>query len=230
MVEEKFPRTCERFIAYFDIMGFRDFIYRNSHEQVEKTMDVVSDIVNEIKETEEVFLSKTDKAEREIEKAIIMPVIFSDTVIMITGSNTIHDMRKAIYASSFLLSAMLGENVPVKGALSHGVITADFKKSIYFGKPLIDAYLLSEETFFYGATLHHSFEKFIAENKAKIPKTVINHGKVPMKSGNVTHCYMDFKNFIDEPEDRKKIMEKFYLSVSGTTRKYVDNTLDVYLK
>jgi hypothetical protein len=34
----KFPVTSERFLAYFDIMGFKDYTLKNSHEDVRKRM------------------------------------------------------------------------------------------------------------------------------------------------------------------------------------------------
>jgi len=225
---DKFPNTCDRFIAYFDIMGFRDLSYRNNHEDVAKIMNSMSEKVQIIKDSEEEILKKGREPDGDFEKATIMPIIFSDTIILISGSNTIYDARKSIYSASFFLYQMMGIKVPVKGALSYGQVTADFSKSIYFGRPLIDAYLLSEETFFYGATLHHSFEKYLSEKDLTIPDVILKHGQVPMKAGHVTHYYVDWETHLANSGDRKTLVEEFYLSASGGVRKYVDNTLSVY--
>jgi len=224
----EFQNTCNRFIAYFDIMGFRDLSYRNSHEEVAKIMNLVSEKIQAIKVTEEYLLKNDGDPDSAFEKAIIMPIVFSDTIILISGSNTFYDARKAIYAASFLLSKMLEMGVPVKGALSYGFMTADLEKSIYFGRPLIDAYLLCEETFFYGATLHHSFEKYLSENDSTFPNAPLKHGQVPMKTGQVTHYYIDLGKDYTDYENKKTIVEEFYLSISGGVRRYVDNTLSVY--
>ena len=184
---DKFPDTCDRFIAYFDVMGFKDFSYRNSHEDVAKMMNLLSTQVQDIRDVEEELLNQEIETKVDLEKAIIMPVIFSDTIILISGSNTIYDARKSIISASFFLLKMMKNTVPVKGALAYGRLTADFTKSVYFGRPLIDAYLLSEETHFYGATLHHSFEKYLSENESvNIPNPILKQQKVPMKIGQVT--------------------------------------------
>ena len=225
---DKFPNTCDRFIAYFDIMGFRDLSYRNSHEEIAKIMNFVSENIQAIKVTEEYLLKNDEEPDGPFEKAIIMPIVFSDTIILISGSNTFYDARKAIYAASFLLSKMLKMRVPVKGALSYGLITANLNKSIYFGRPLIDAYLLCDETFFYGATLHHSMEKYLSENDLTFPNAPLKHGQVPMKTGQVTHYYIDLGKKYTDYENNKTIVDEFYLSVSGGVRRYVDNSLSVY--
>jgi len=87
----KFPTTCDRFIAYFDIMGFRDLLYRNSHEKVTMIMNSVSRQIEMIKDTEDGLLRKKGKLHGDFERAIIIPIVFSDTIILLSGSNTIYD-------------------------------------------------------------------------------------------------------------------------------------------
>ena len=107
---DKFPKTCDRFIAYFDIMGFRDYSYRNSHEKVAKVMNSMSEQVQIIMHSEEKILKKGGEPDGDFEKAVIRPLIFSDTIILISSSNTIYDARKSIYSASFFLYQMMGIN------------------------------------------------------------------------------------------------------------------------
>lgn len=58
-----FPETTERFIAYFDIMGFKDLIYRNDHAVVSTLMNNVSKTISEIKEAESSTLKKIGAVE-----------------------------------------------------------------------------------------------------------------------------------------------------------------------
>ena len=37
--QTKWLSTCKRFVAYLDIMGFRDMVLRNTHEEVLETME-----------------------------------------------------------------------------------------------------------------------------------------------------------------------------------------------
>lgn len=40
--------TCERFVAYLDIMGFKDRVYRESHEDVRKMLESLRSAIDVI--------------------------------------------------------------------------------------------------------------------------------------------------------------------------------------
>lgn len=223
-----FPETTERFIVYFDIMGFKDLIYRSDHSAVAALMNVVSNDVASIKEWEFESLRKDARGRKKaFDKGIVLPILFSDSIIFVSRSNTVFDARKAAYTASFFLHRMFSACVPVKGALAYGMFTADFKASKFFGRPLVDAYLLADETHFYGAVLHHSYEKFLHDNNEEFPETILKRKPVNMKGGLVTHSFIDWRVHI-ETQSSESLIEHFYRSVSGSTRKYVDNTRLVY--
>ena len=226
-----FPKTTERFIAFFDIMGFKDFIYRNDHTEVSKMMDIVCNVVAGIKNTEHKTIEiDRDSIENPLEKSIILPVVFSDSIVFISESNTTLDAHKIIFTSSYFLCTMMKHSIPVKGAISFGTFTADFEKSSFYGRPLIDAFLLSEEVNFYGSILHDSVEKFVDNENEEWAEWEVIKKLVPMKSGNITHSFVNWMTIIDEDEDKSKdeYIDKFYLTSSGSVRKYVDNTKEAY--
>lgn len=53
----EFHATTERFVAYFDIMGFKDLIYRSDHSDVADIMSRVSTIVATLKKIEKESLN-----------------------------------------------------------------------------------------------------------------------------------------------------------------------------
>jgi hypothetical protein len=229
----KFDETTERYIAYFDIMGFTDMVYRHDHSYVSEIMNKVSNSVNYIKEMEEHIFQKAKQKKKsriatDISKGIVQPVMFSDSVLFISRSNSIFDARKIIYVSALFLTEMFKFKIPIKGSLSYGVFTADFENSKFFGRPLVDAYHLACDTYFYGALLHHSFEKHVSENDIPYPEMILRRKQVPMKAGNISHSFIvfDFLNENDTPTS--DLIPNFYSTVSGNVRKYVDNTLSVY--
>ncbi|MFH2063712.1 MAG: hypothetical protein ABIK15_00770 [Pseudomonadota bacterium] len=224
----RFPITSERFIAYFDIMGFRDLIYRNNHSDVKEKMDIVSGKVQNIEEYEKSYQAKAIP-ENPAEEAIIRTIIFSDTILMASGSNTFHDACKTIFTATHFLSQMMANHIPIKGALAFGEMTFDIDNSIYFGKPLIDAYQLSEENFFYGATLHHSYEKRLTELQISPEKNFLKRAKIPMKKGKIAHYFLSWKDLFPDNYSLESLLNRFYLSVSGSTRIYVDNTIQIYM-
>lgn len=49
--------------------------------------------------------------------------------------------------------------IPFRGSIAYGEMTVDLENSIFFGQPLIDAYLLGEQLQSYGIACHASAEK-----------------------------------------------------------------------
>jgi hypothetical protein len=221
------PETTERFIAYFDIMGFKDLVYRSEHSDIAEIMNHVCTDVEILKKWGEKEHLKGGKG---IEKGIILPVMFSDSVVFISKGNTVTDARTTAFTAGFFLYCMLTAGVPIKGSLAYGLFTANFKKSSFFGRPLVDAYLLAEDMHFYGAVLHHSFEKFLHDNKEKLPPSILTSSVVPVKGGSVTHSYIGWQFLLKKGQTTESVIEPFYRTVSGSTRRYVDNTKSVYQK
>ena len=267
-----FLETGKRFLAYFDVMGFKDFVYRNKHKAVKKRMDAISAIVKRIEEYELNNFSKKsddssileivnkinesensdilDISEEDIKKAvdsvfdinstIIHPVIFSDTVVLVSNSNKISDLFKILVMSSLFIKYLFEQKspIPIKGAISYGEVTVDRNKNIIFGKPLIDAYELAEQINFYGAIAHNSFDSRIlklkkidivsrkaVENILRLNTTI---KKVHLKSGRITHRLILWNITNDNQEHINNVIYKFLFTSSGSVRKYVDNSIELY--
>src|SRR5690606_33152910 len=127
------------------------------------------------------------------------------------------------------LRTSLVEGIPIKGAIAYGQQTADFKKSLYLGMPLVDAYELQNELQLYGVILHHTFEQFINETE-RLDQfehySNIHKYPTPLKSGAVNHYIVGW--FDDQPGKNDFISQisRLYNTVSGNPRRYVDNTLE----
>jgi hypothetical protein len=228
--------TAERFVAFLDIMGFKDFVYRHNHAQVEDLMRRVAQATGEVEYWERYALRKRKAGSRKpVDMGTVLPVMFSDSILLVSRSNSVHDARKIVYAVSFLLYRLFTAGVPVKGALAHGLFTADFEHSVFFGKPLIDSYALGEESLFYGAVLHHTFDEYLHTHKVVFPKSLVKVNRLPMRGGSVTHSYVDWQNHLGTSDAVEKlapraVLNAFYRSVSGSARRYVDNSVGIYIK
>jgi hypothetical protein len=220
------PITETRFLAYFDIMGFKDLVYRNNHQAVASIMDNLAGSIGFLRSVGE----DINEDDREAGIKIIRPVMFSDSILFISEEGTVDDLTSIITVASYFLSEMFSSTIPVKGALSYGKFTANFHESQFFGRPLIDAYLLAEDMHFYGGIFHHSIDKFMAENYIEhdLPTLISREQPAPMKNGNISHNYLLWNN-IHEKFNMHECISQFYNSVSGQSRKYVDNTLQVYI-
>lgn len=227
--------TTDRFIAYFDIMGFKDLIYRNDHMFVSRLMDNIASLVAGIKIIETNLLKKNLTERNFFEKGVVLPILFSDSIIFISESNSSYDALKTFFAASFFITKMFQNNVPIKGSIAFGTFTADFENSKFFGRPLVDAYMLSEETYFYGAVLHHSVERFLHDSldKTIVPEQIINQyiktKPLPMKNGTVTHSYINWLcNLTDKDPTPNILVNNLLRNVSGNIRRYVDNSSSIY--
>lgn len=234
--------TCERFVAFLDIMGFRDRVYRESHEDVRKmlkslrpTIKVFEDLA---KSTIRIFQLKAKLEDTKIpEPTVILPVSFSDSIILVASDKSINSLSELINYIKIIIFEAISEGIPMKGSISCGEMTADKDNSLFFGRPLIDAFELQNELQLYGVILHHTVEKCLSElNITKnFEKYDIFKYPVPMKSGKITHYLVDWTLdlFSDNEFTGHNIEDvistfgsKLYNNVSGKPRIYVDNTLD----
>lgn len=197
--------TANRFVAFLDIMGFRDRVARNSHKTVLDSLTSLS-----------VFIS-----EKLPKDNTIVFSMFSDSIVFFTRDDT----EDRFISISQLLCNVIKESIrlkiPIKGAISKGEMSVNPSKQLFFGQPLIDAYLLEEDVLYYGIVVHHSLEKII---KSEINDLFFDV-KVPFKGGASFHyvinwCDGDFINC-------RRCVNEIREMVSDEPRKYIDNTIDV---
>jgi hypothetical protein len=226
--------STERFLAYFDIMGFKDLIYRNDHSFVEKKMNQMSNIIETIEASESGITDVKEAKGYKLEfrhKSVVLPVVFSDSIIFISESNSDENAIRIIDISALFLKMMFRISLPVKGVLSYGTFCANFKNSTFFGLPLVDAHSLTEEVHFYGAVLHNTFDKYLYENNLNSAvDRIVCSKQIPMKSGSIHHSYLHLPSIIHDSESitLNDLIDNFYRSTCGEIRKYVDNTKSIY--
>ncbi len=230
--EIKWEEKAKRFVAFLDIMGFKDMMMKTSHEYV-------LDKVTITKRLKELLIDGTKEG---LEMTTnLRSFQFSDSTFIFSASDTAQDFSNLLHQCRILLRFCFEYKIPIKGAISHGVITADFKNSIFVGQPIIDAYLLHEELHMFGAILDHNAENklnefiLIKRFKEVIEFEAIQY-KTPTKNGRIYHyCikwpFLSFptpnseSHYALDLKDRETI-KKFYTTVSGKPRMYVDNTIE----
>lgn len=224
----KWEDTRERFVGFFDIMGFKDRIFRHDHDEILKIMEEIHEIIDAIDN-----YARDNPYKNILPKwssAIVRPVMFSDAILVVSEDDSESSLVKLMFSSSFIIGGALRSKIPIKGALAYGKQTADFDKSLHFGKPLIDAYKLQDELQMYGAVLHHTVEGYLREHgmlESLINKHAIFKSKVPFKKSSVNHYCLNWNFMVDDNQDkRNEILLQLYDTVSGSTRHYVDNTLE----
>ena len=128
--------TDKRFVAFFDIMGFKEMVARNTHEHIVEKLTILkklNSMVDGMKAQPE-FIDEFNRGKTR-------SVTFSDSIIIFSKQDGKDDAFKILMHSYWLLGAALQNGIPIKGAISHGEVTVDFKTSLFFGQPIIDAFL-----------------------------------------------------------------------------------------
>jgi hypothetical protein len=226
--------TCERFVAFLDIMGFKNLVDRNSHEKVKKKLESLLPTLSSIKETAKNEL-KMDSITLSDEGSIFVPsaaypVTFSDSIVLFSfDGSRLSAQRLFLYVELILLVA-IDAKIPLKGAIAYGKMTADVEKdsSFYFGKPLIDAYELQKELLLYGVVLHHTSEQRLLKIGVlkKLKNMHLFEYHVPMKHNKISHHILDWTRFLSEEKESLRMISNLYNYVSGKPRIYVDNTIE----
>lgn len=213
----------ERYVGFIDILGFKEMMARKGHPKSGIVLNQVSDIIHTINKV-------IAKGSIYILPDNIKSVSFSDSMLFLSRSNTFEDLITLSWVMKMLQEKAIKSGIPTKGAISFGFMTADFKKSIFYGQPLIDAHLLQNEVHYYGIVLDNEAEtevkKFtsLSKDHAQLMKTYFSQLETPLKAGKVKHYNVNLHNIDGDNIDI------LYNTVSGHIRKYVDNTNEMLME
>ena len=220
--------TTKRFVCYLDIMGFKDMVMRNPHDKIYKMLDDLS------KKRDSIDNARHLPEEYEIDS--LKTVSFSDSIVIFTKNDTKECLELLTRATSWLFANAIESCIPLKGTISHGELSVNKSRQIFFGQPLIDAYLLEEEVEFYGIVIHNTVEKILNElNSSLISIDKYKDCDVTLKSGKIRHYILDWVSKINtnngsqsKKEEFLSLMKKQREQTVGKPRKYIDNTIYVF--
>lgn len=212
--------TDDRFVAFLDIMGFKERVLRSSHEAILHELESLSDQINFLELSNNITYGEELKRAGET-----MIFKFSDSIIIFTKASEPNDFLKFLADTQIILNKAIELGIPIKGAFSYGKMTVDTIKSIYFGQPLIDAFLLHEELELYGVVADHSFESMLDDPRFNMLKDAFVKYKVQLKGGSINHYLLNPLNKIITKEKILTSLADYYKKVSGKPRGYLDNTI-----
>jgi hypothetical protein len=220
--------TCNRFVAFLDIMGFKDMVLRSRHKTVKDKLESFYSIIESIdQDFQNAQESQKTNLHTFVGKSTVKPVIFSDSIILVSSDGGISSAATIALTIWRIFLKALENALPIKGAIAFGRFTAPKDKPLYFGKPLIDAYELQKDLYLYGVVLHHTMEKQLNKLPGVFLKNsdLVSKYSVPMRSGIITHYVVNWMFLFRNSEEPIELVTKLYNSVSGNPRLYVDNTL-----
>ena len=210
--------TKNRFVAFLDIMGFKDRVARNDH----------NDILNEL----EVFQSNISQYVSYHHDSNIQLALFSDSILIYSQNDSAESLHAlADITSHIMMYAIQQEKpIPLKGAIAAGRMTCNETKQLYFGQALIDAYLLEEDVKYYGVLVHHSAEGYLQSSDFHEFRDI----KAPLKGGDISHYELMWydialKPGMANPKTVDECLKNLRLTVSDEPRKYIDNTQKIIM-
>ncbi len=166
-----------------------------------------------------------------LETKLIRTTTYSNSIILYSKDNSKKSLDYLIRTTSGLTNELFIQGVPHKGTLAFGIMTLDMENSIFFGQPLIDAYLLQEEIYFYGVLVHATAEQQLLDKKLDDIPFIKNY-LCNLKVGSAKHLtiYPMHSTSIGDPkynlkyEELRDSINKLRWKTSGNLRKYIDNT------
>lgn len=222
--------TDNRFVAFIDILGFKDMIMRSNHKEIYDKLDSISKTSRNVQGPPG---SDTDSS-------FIHVVNFSDSIVVFSKSNSINDFMFFITSITIIVREIVENGMLLKCGLAYGLTSVNKENRIFFGQSIIDAYMVEEDINYIGIVSHSTIDRFFHENredileqygKGKLLGLLYRQMKTPLKSGKIMHTnLMWFEQLLDDditPEEWIKHLESLYTTVSGSPRRYIDNTIEV---
>lgn len=230
--EYKWKDTDKRFVCFIDLLGFKDKIMRKSHNEIFEELGKISNYRKRFEKDRNGYFKNCR----------VHMVSFSDSIVVFSENDSWSNFEYFVVAIRYILANSIKSNIAMKGGVAYGEISINKKDQIFFGQPIIDAYLMEEEVNYLGIVFHNSIDLFLSKNKeaygkSPLMKEMLFECKTPLKCGFINHLNLDwFSKCVDnrsKPENiiTIEVVEKlksFYASVSGSPRKYIENSLDLF--
>ncbi len=129
-----------RFVAHIDILGMRAMVQRNA----EMAWNVLSGLANVRDHISKLELSFIETARKEQLARRVHSVMFSDTIVLFTKTESDEDLQAILIAASEMLHKAMCSFVPVRIGIAGGTFFFNIEESLYAGPALIEAYEIGE--------------------------------------------------------------------------------------
>lgn len=242
----------EVFVAFLDILGFSGFVRNNTHdnliaiyqsffrpiidmslteaaEQITKNSSWIEQIQNA--DSQEPIAPKLDKV-------TISCLTISDSIILSTRGNEFRDFLILLATVRNLMARTLYFGFPLRGAITHGMLTLDSKITPeqpniihhqMLGLPIVEAASLEKCQLWSGCTIDASAAEKIGPKLMRLDPILLTLYEVPIKNKNKK--IMPVVNWVqgisdnDKPLiDARKIRDGF-----SAHRKDIDSDVEIII-
>jgi len=150
---------------------------------------------------------------------------FSDSIFLFTRDGGKEDLKLITEKTQEIFFEAINSKLPMKGAMAYGKTTCNLAKHLFFGQPIVDAYLLEEDVKYYGIVVHHTAEQQASALLGDDVHHYFYEHPLPFRDGLINHkeCAWYKKN----PQQAITNVENIRMQVSDSPRRYIDNTVRV---
>lgn len=200
------PNSEVKYIAFLDILGFKDLVAKNGHaELVRKFNLILVTLELSLSQGKYVLSTSGDKAVADLNNARINCLTISDSVILWTDDSSMKSFVDLIVVLFQFMQGAFASGFPLRGALSVGelaILRGELSQSkiisrqTLLGQGLVSAYELESQQDWAGCIIDDIAIKHYLEAESKyadfpdlatldylIEKKIIVRYAVPMKSG-----------------------------------------------
>lgn len=201
--------TTVRFVSFLDIMGFKELVARNNHNDILAKLTELTDFISELVGKYSGFHFS----------------MFSDSILIYSDESEFVHFKTLVSITSLIVRKSISIGLPIKGALAKGMCTATTgEKLLYFGQPIIDAFKLEENIVIYGVAIHNTAEKEAITLSEDSGSDFVYDYRVILKSASSKHFIVNW--YGDSIEATIELLQNIRMTVSDSPRRYIDNTID----
>ncbi|MCE2745970.1 MAG: hypothetical protein LW710_08690 [Burkholderiales bacterium] len=129
-----------RFVAHIDILGMRAMVDRDP----EMAWNVLSGLADVRDHIGQLRLTRIETAHQQMLAESVYSVMFSDTIVLFTKTDSNDDLQSILIAASEILHKAMCRLVPVRIGIAVGQFFFNIEESLYSGPALIEAYEIGE--------------------------------------------------------------------------------------
>lgn len=228
--------TDNRFVAFIDILGFKDLVNKRTHTELYEQLNIISKTKKFLEDA-----SVDQKTLQRYNDVGVYIVTFSDSIVLFSKNDSFHNFIYFLISVRWLFAKTIEGNIPLKGAIAYGEISLNKSEQIYFGQAIIDAYLMQEDVNYMGVVAHNSVDNYLntIKKSVNLKETELDNllfeDKTPLKCGSLIHYNLNWfkKAVVKESKDLKEkriieLINNFKFNTSGSPRKYIDNTNEFF--
>lgn len=223
-------QSQKRYVAHFDMLGFKTAILRNQKEAWGALSDLQA-CMSKIGRLGLVDLSERKKIEDRVKC-----YIFSDSILMFTYSDSRDDLASILIFALKLFADSLHACVPLRGGIAYGDFSFNLDLHLFCGVSFVKAYELGEGAQWSGIVVDDNTANLCQKLNGPTTyggKSMLVKWNVPKKNGNTEEQWvMNWPLVFNESwNDKPPISaEEYYRAFESLFGPFDDLPLDVKAK